>query len=63
MGDKRSNNAGGALGDAKAIGKQARRGGSRSRGSGGGMYWTILATDQCSENIVEVFWIPTVLRG
>ena len=42
MGDSRGNNAGGGRGEAYAVGKQARRGGSNVLGSGDGIYWTIV---------------------
>ena len=42
IGERRGSNAGGGRGDAKAVGKQASSGGSRLRGLGGGMYWTMV---------------------
>jgi len=45
MGERSGRRAGGGRGDAKAVCRQARSGGSRFRGSGGGRYWTMLRID------------------
>jgi hypothetical protein len=41
IGESRGRRAGGGRPEAKAVGRQARRGGRRSLGAGGGMYMTI----------------------
>ena len=42
IGESRGKRAGGGRLEAKAVGRQARRGGRRSLGAGGGMYMTIV---------------------
>ena len=49
IGDSKGSNAGGGRGDANAVGRQARRGGNKLRGSGGGTYWTIVAAESMAD--------------